>query len=191
VPAVPRQTPCIADDHSATTAAYRRGCSCDGAREAWRQHRADYNTRRRDPGYRGIKGAGPMLPVTRTERTVRSAALRARNIRLAVGARRKLRSLMRIGHSRPFLAGELKMSLKSVSTICGGSANGGIWPRTADAVDALYRKLRYTVGDNTATISNAERLGYLPPHAWDGADIDDPSALPRWSGLPVPRSATA
>jgi hypothetical protein len=152
---------------------------------------AAYNARRRDPGYRGIKGGGPTLPITRTERAHRNAVLRARNIRLAVGARRKLRGLMRIGHSRPYLAGELKMSLKGISTICGGSANGGIWPRTASAVDALYRTLRYTPGDNFATISNAERLGYLPPHAWDGVDIDDPSALPRWSGLPLPRSVTA
>lgn len=188
---VPRQTPCIADDHSPTPAAYRRGCSCPGAREAWRKAAADYKNRRRDPGYRGRKGAGPWLPVTPSERAQRATAIRERNQRLAVGARRKLRALMRQGYGRPYLADRLKMSLKSVSSITGGSSSGGIWPRTATAVDELFQELRYTVGDNLATISHAERLGYLPAQAWAGVDIDDPAALPRWSSRNFPRSATA
>lgn len=191
MPPVPRQIPCIAEDHSATTAAYRKGCSCPGAREAWRAERATYNARRRDPDYRGQRGAGPLLPATDAERQHRMHKLRERNQRLAVGARRKLRALMRQGHGRPYLAERLKMSTTRLSAISGGSSVGGIWPKTAEAVDVLYWELRYTHGDSFATITNAERLGYLPAHAWDGVDIDDPAALPRWGEQATPRSATA
>jgi hypothetical protein len=191
LPPVPRRTPCIADDHSATTAAYRRGCSCDAAREAWRRDRADYNARRRDPGYRGIRGGGPTLPVTPTERAQRMESLRARNQRLAVGARRKLRALLRGGYGRAYLARRLALTPARLSAICGGSSGSGIWPKTARAVEELFQELRYTLGDNDATRNNAERLGYLPAHAWNGVDIDDPAALPRWRISPGPRSATA
>lgn len=191
MPPVPRRVPCISEDHSATPAAYRRGCSCDGAREAWRRDRADYNARRRDPGYQGIRGGGPTLPVTSTERAQRAQSLRVRNQRLAVGARRKLRALLRIGHPRAYLAARLTMTPARLSAICGGKSGSGIWPKTARAVDVLFRELRYTLGDNDATASNAERLGYLPPQAWAGVNIDDPAAQPRWSGRLVPRRATA
>lgn len=191
MPPVPRQIPCIAEIHTATTRAYRLGCSCPGAREAWRLAAADYKSRRRDPSYRGRRGGGPTLPVTPAQRAQRATVIRERNQRLAVGARRKLRALMRIGHGRPYLAQRLEMSLKSVSSITGGSSQGGIWPRTATAVDELYQELRYTLGDNLLTAVNAERLGYLPPQAWDGVDINDLAALPRRQFQATPRSATA
>lgn len=186
-----RRTPCIADDHSPTTAAYRRGCSCPGARQAWREASADYKARRRDPNYLGVRGAGPTLPVTPAERAERHENLRQRNQRLAVGVRRKLRALMRIGHPRALLAAELDMTPDRLSAICGGSSGSGVWPKTAEAADELYRRLRYTLGDNDATATNAERLGYLPPQAWDGVDIDDPAALPLWRSGAAPRSASA
>jgi len=191
LPPVPRQIPCIADDHSATTTAYRNGCACPPAREAWRVARAEYNSRRRDPGFRGRRGAAPTLPPTLAERQSRMNALRERNLRLAVGARRKLRALMRQGHGRPYLADRLAMSTTRLSAISGGTSTGGIWPKTAQAIDKLFRELRYTGGNSYATITNAERLGYLPAHAWDGVDIDDPAALPRWQPTGIPRSATA
>ena len=191
MPPRPRRTPCIADDHSPTTAAYRQGCSCPGARRAWREARADYNARRRDPGYRGARGAGPVLPATPTERAHRIESLRQRNQRLAVGVRRKLRALLRIGHERALLAAELEMTVGRISAICGGSSGSGVWPKTAEAADELYQRLRYTLGDNDATATNAERLGYLPPQAWDGVDIDDPAALPLWRSGAAPRSASA
>jgi hypothetical protein len=193
LPPVPRQTPCIATDHSATTAAYKAGCSCEPARLAWRDRATEYNRRRRDPGYRGTRGGGPVLPMTPSERAQRAEALRERNLALAVGASRRLRSLLRIQHSREYLARRLGMSPGRISAISAGTSSGGIWPKTAMAIKSLHQELQYRKGTSQRTGDEAARLQYLPPAAWHPDDIDDPRAGPTWPyrKLTESRSATA
>jgi hypothetical protein len=179
LPPVKRQIPCIADNHSATTAAYRAGCSCEPARLAWRQDRADYLARRRNPGFRGARGAGPQFLKTPEQHRARLDEIRARNRALAVGAQRRLRSLLRIGHPVEYLARRLRMSPRRVSSIVGGLP-GGIWPNTAGPIESLHQELQYRHGNNRDAAEKARKLGYHPPAAWHPDDLDNPAAGPTW-----------
>lgn len=193
MPPVPRQIPCLADDHSATPNAYRRGCSCPPAREAWRKARAEYNERRRSPQYQGQRGAGPLPVRTPQQRAARFEEIRSRNRLLAIGARRRLRGLLRDGFKRAWLAHRLRMSPGRVSRISSGSSIEGIWPRTAEAIKALYDELEGRQGTSDKTSAEAAKLGYHPREAWRRGDLDNPTAVPTWPNRTheTPRSATA
>lgn len=93
----------------------------------------------------------------------------------AVGTRRRIQALGAIGYTRPELAqliGTTKQVLDDWVTLDRVTAT------TRDRVTAIYDQLSHQPGTSNRARSRAKKLGYAPPMAWEGVDIDDPAAEP-------------
>lgn len=94
----------------------------------------------------------------------------------SVGVERRVRALQAIGWSMDLIAAE-----------GGWKDRDSIWyfvrgdsvtctRRTAERIEAVYRKLSMTPGPSRITAIRAEKAGWPPPLAWD--DIDNPDERP-------------
>lgn len=102
----------------------------------------------------------------------------------AEGARRRLRSLMRLGWRHEDVRALVG---RSTHVLVGNSAPTKIKAIDWRLIDAAWRQLSATPGPSNKSRTRAERLGYAAPLAWD--DIDDPQERPRGtteSGTPDP-----
>lgn len=146
---LPRQAAtCRAAVHG-TFSAYRRGCRCPAAREQWRL----YHKQRRE---------GRARP----------------RVVDATGTRRRLRALAALGWPMVILAAQLGYrEAQAVSRLCQpGTTRVNV--ATAAAVRRLYDQLSMTPGPSPRARATAARSGWLPPLAWDDADLDNPAAAP-------------
>lgn len=116
----------------------------------------------------------------------------------ATGTRRRLGGLWRDGFTLPFLAERLGGIDRSYlqRIIRGGLRAGrGVRPHTvtadtAGAVQGLFEKLDGRTPDEFGLDSAAARRaqtfarkkGVAPRHCWDPDTIDDPAAIPEWTG---------
>lgn len=91
-----------------------------------------------------------------------------------IGAQRRLRGLVRMGHSLAKLRAELGFDPQGI-TVAGRRASLS-WDEY-DKIVELYDRWSMVVGEKNV-IAKAVSLGYLPPLAWDDDEIDNPSALP-------------
>ncbi|MFF7067345.1 helix-turn-helix domain-containing protein [Streptomyces pseudovenezuelae] len=105
----------------------------------------------------------------------------------ALGTVRRLQALVAAGWSQEHLAVELDMSSTNVSRLINGDA---VIVRTARRVRDLY-DLLWNVDpgqhgarpdDVTRTKARAATAGWAPVGAWDEDTLDDPAALPDWTG---------
>ncbi|AYR03214.1 helix-turn-helix DNA binding protein [Gordonia phage Octobien14] len=102
---------------------------------------------------------------------------------LAIGARRRLQALRRIGYNLKLLdelleSRDLAYRIEKQLTI-----TYGIWMK----VDALYRAKSHVAGPSSRAKIHAERQGWPDPFDWETANIDDPTSWPK--ELPKPESA--
>ena len=168
--------------HTPTATSYRKGCRCPETRAAWNAWSRDYKRRRADPNYQSPrKVQPPRKPQPDPEfRDARMDALRARNYALAVGAGRRLRAMMRIGHTLAALAAESELSAGRAARLTGNDLDGGIWPKTAERIAKVYDRLQFEQGPSRRTAMWALKRDYLPPAAWHPDDLDNPDAGPTW-----------
>ncbi len=124
-----------------TNSAYRQGCRCPAAREAWRL----YYKRRRH-------GRQPALVVS------------------SLGTARRLQALAAIGWSVIALADQLGYHRSGVANL-QVRRRAQILRSTADRVAEVYERLSMTLGPaDVRTRKRAARLGWAPPLAWDDID---------------------
>lgn len=104
-----------------------------------------------------------------------------------VGARRRLQALMAIDWSRAALTDLLGADavevLRQRRTLVSRDIH--------DAVVELYRRQQHTAGPSANAGARARGMGYLPPLAWAGVDIDNPTARPHEAATPADGSAEA
>ena len=101
-----------------------------------------------------------------------------------VGTRRRIEALHAVGWSGAELGRRLGVTCQAVYHLRGDQP---IFPGTAERVAALYDELWNAppVGTQVRKTRNwAARNGWLPPLAWDDADLDDPNAEPAVAELP-------
>lgn len=105
----------------------------------------------------------------------------------AIGSVRRLHALGVVGWSQERLAVEAGMTSTNFSRLANAST---VIVRTALRVRGLYDELwnvdPATHGsrpeDIARTKARAAQLGWAPAGAWDEESIDDPAALPDWTG---------
>lgn len=101
----------------------------------------------------------------------------------AVGTVRRIQALSAIGWPSTQLGAQIGHNPRYLSQLLRRTR---IQSRTAEKVDALYRKLNMTVGPSPSTKAYAKAKGWAPPLAWN--NIDDPTEKPN-TGVHVPITA--
>ncbi|MFK8844738.1 hypothetical protein [Streptomyces sp. Ac-502] len=99
----------------------------------------------------------------------------------ALGARRRVRALMAIGHTRNAIAAAVSITPGNLSILINEQRPKTI-ARHAQAIAAIYPHWAMTPGSDTRARLRAQREGWAPPAAWSDDTIDDPSAHPDWTG---------
>jgi DNA-binding XRE family transcriptional regulator len=110
----------------------------------------------------------------------------------ATGTRRRLRALWLEGYPLPWLAARTGFGNRNYfqSIIRGTKGAAGIQYGNTRAVAELYDKLEgaspagFGIDQRTGKFANAfaRKKGCLPRAVWDDSTIDDPQALPDWTG---------
>lgn len=107
------------------------------------------------------------------------------------GTRRRLQALQADGFSLTLIAELLGQAKSSIGKMCkGDKAVHFVHFKTYQAVDETFRKLSGTrpedYGQTAYQIGRAKgaarRNGFAPSHCWDEDTMDDPAALPEWTG---------
>lgn len=140
---------CTASRHGTRNARMRSGCTCPQAYRAC----AAYECQRRNAARSGQPWSLP-----------------------AVGARRRLQALARIGYSAAAVAVEVGCDQHYLQHLRGGWTKR-ISRRLHDQIDQAYDTLQDTPGPSQITRRRASRADWPPPAAW-GDNIDDPAAMP-------------
>lgn len=106
-----------------------------------------------------------------------------------VGAVRRIRALWAAGYTLEFLTQQLGGGNAQLCRMLRGNAK-----RTHadydERIAALYRKFSeqdpvaagVSKQGSTLARNQGSRLGYPPPHCWDADTIDNPDAIPEWTG---------
>lgn len=101
----------------------------------------------------------------------------------ATGYRRRLQALRAIGWSAQAIANKAQTGEVCVQRICAGG-QPTVRQVLAEKILKVFAELHRTPAppgrSATRTRNNALLNGWAPPGAWD--DIDDPSAVPDWTG---------
>ncbi|WP_055693753.1 hypothetical protein [Streptomyces prasinopilosus] len=103
----------------------------------------------------------------------------------ATGPRRRLQALSMLGYSGRHIAILLATSEKRVHTIANGSQPSvryGLVRRINDLYDQLSQTPAPAGRSRTRVIRHALDNRWAPPSAWDDDTIDDPTAVPDWTG---------
>lgn len=99
----------------------------------------------------------------------------------AIGSRRRLEALMRLGWSGVYLGQRLGMTHQAIHSI--RTRADRITAANARRIAALFDELEMHEGPSVQTRTRAERAGYPLPLAWDIDTIDDPAAVPAVLGV--------
>ncbi|MFD4474615.1 helix-turn-helix domain-containing protein [Streptomyces sp. NPDC058471] len=106
-----------------------------------------------------------------------------------IPTQRRIQALNAIGFHCALLGEHLNMSKQAVQHM-GYAETAFVFGSTARAIAELYSKLAdtnpadYGIDDSTLKriITLSARKGCAPPSCWDDDTIDDPAALPEWTG---------
>ncbi len=100
----------------------------------------------------------------------------------AVGARRRVRALNAIGWPGHELAARLNTTAHTLNlSVRRDVITYRRWKQIAD----LYEKISGTSGPSSEIQKRSRTLGHVPPLAWEGIDIDHPSAQPDWAAAGI------
>lgn len=92
-----------------------------------------------------------------------------------IGCERRIQALRRIGWTQPRICIAAGISLDALGDAL---QRGAFTERHAVAISTAYEQLSSTRGPSRLAALIAAKAGCAPPMAWDGADIDDPTAVP-------------
>jgi len=99
----------------------------------------------------------------------------------AIGTVRRVQALMAIGHSLIGIAEAMGMAHTALSnTLCGRRPTVAVG--TARSAQRVYREWAERPGTSRRSINRATAQGWAPPAAWNDDEIDDPQAIPDWTG---------
>lgn len=93
----------------------------------------------------------------------------------AVGAIRRTRALLAIGHSCKAIYNASTVQHSKISILLGGTVDT-VPKHVHERIALGYTKLAVTPGTSMRSFNRAARQGWPSPAAWD--DIDDPQAVP-------------
>lgn len=121
--------------------------------------------------------------VARVQRSTEAAILSIPLVRYAgknvlvdaTGTRRRIEALAYMGH--PLVSYELRLG-RCQGRVGKAVASGWVSAFLADAMVRVYRELENTIGPSDIARRRAQRRGFAGPAAWDGRNIDDPTACP-------------
>lgn len=99
----------------------------------------------------------------------------------ATGTIRRLRALTAIGHSLSAIANASQIHEFTIRKTISGRLNCA--RSTAAAVADAYRLLSEIPGTSVRSRNRAAAEGWAPTSAWDPDTIDDPEAIPEWTGF--------
>ncbi|MEW5658295.1 hypothetical protein ABGT92_23615 [Streptomyces cinereoruber] len=103
----------------------------------------------------------------------------------ANGSVRRLQALAAIGYSGRVIALQIGTTEARIHKIMGGKQRF-VRHKVASRINALYVELSSKPAppgrSRTRVIKHAADNGYAPPTAWDPDTIDDPDAIPEWTG---------
>lgn len=91
------------------------------------------------------------------------------------GTARRLQALVAIGYTQAALAELIGFTPANSTELFRGHP---VRATTARKVAALYDQLSMTPGSSQRARTRADKLGWVPPLAWDDDTIDDPAAQP-------------
>ena len=109
----------------------------------------------------------------------------------AVGIRRRLQALQAAGFSLKLVGEIAGCDHREVHRVMHGKGRGDyVFPETARRYIAAYEKLEgadpadfgVAVSARGQCRTRAKANGFAPPHCWDPDTIDDPEAIPEWTG---------
>lgn len=107
----------------------------------------------------------------------------------STGTRRRIRALQADGFPMRVIGGGLGVTVQAVSQLAAKESK--VYAGTADAVARLYDdwlivdpREKFGVNEMSfqRTMAAAKRAGYPNRGCWDGDTIDDPDAIPEWTG---------
>jgi hypothetical protein len=98
----------------------------------------------------------------------------------AVGAIRRVRALLALGHTHAVITAAGGPGWSSVN-VTADADRGWTYLRVHEAACAAYRALSAVPGTSARTRTRAAAAGYLPPLCWDDEDLDEPAATPHTS----------
>lgn len=105
----------------------------------------------------------------------------------ATGTRRRIQALIAIGHPIAGIAAEVGADQSVITDILNNQdrIRGITADRIAAGYDWLARRPPVTSRETAASAcrNRALRNGWAPPAAWDDDTIDDPNAIPEWTGF--------
>lgn len=111
----------------------------------------------------------------------------------ALGTRRRLGGLWRDGYPMPFLSDALEYGNRRYmqSVVIGDKASSYVRAKTRRDVEELSERLVGTTPEAFGIESRkvkfcrtfAAKRDLAPSHCWDSETIDDPLALPEWTGM--------
>lgn len=107
----------------------------------------------------------------------------------AIGAQRRLRGLVAIGHSMKGLAADLRMPINYFNALI--HSRDLITAAEHRAVVALYDRLRHEIGPSTRSETWARKNHWFEPDQWPEDAIDQPDARPRPRHIPRPPAEVA
>lgn len=96
----------------------------------------------------------------------------------AVGSRRRAQSLIASGHSLPWLAAKVGMSMKALRELVNGETTW-IDPLTATKLDRAFQTMQLTLGSSAGARRLAASRRWSLPLEWDEEDLDRPGRRPQ------------
>lgn len=99
----------------------------------------------------------------------------------AIGSIRRLHALLAAGHRCLDISAASGVEHSMISDLVNERLTA-TKRHVAERIDAGYRRLVNSTGTSARSKNRALRCGWAPPGAWDDDTIDDPNALPDWTG---------
>jgi hypothetical protein len=99
----------------------------------------------------------------------------------AIGAVRRVRALMALAHACKAISHACQIDHSTVTELLAGRLDT-ITLGLANRVNDGFRALAPTTGTSLRSRNRARRERWAPPVAWSGDAIDDPAAVPDWTG---------
>lgn len=98
----------------------------------------------------------------------------------STGTVRRVRALIALGYTLIDIAETANVAVARVQPLAAGYPS--LRRTVAERITNAYRELSETPGTNTRAKNRAIANRWAPPAAWDDDTIDDPAAIPDWTG---------
>lgn len=145
--------------------------------------------------YRGHRKDGS--PVTKCNKRTEVAVLKARPVRggrvPALATRRRLRALAAAGYTTSFIGDRVGIVGTNINRAALATRKNSVWVGSdaADKIEALYLKLEVSSPADYGISAyaqgrareSARRREWDPPGCWDADTINDPDAIPEYTGM--------